>query len=220
MGFLFDGYYIMNTKLQLCIDLETLGKYDNAVVTRIAITPFFFDEANITFNELVERSLLISLDQDEQIHKGRVIDPATVEWWEEKDEALKIASYYKTDNDVSVEEAFDQISTYLKKWRYSFMNSHLWARNVFFENAKIQSLSEMVYGDGQGAKVLNCWNWLDTKTFNYMMTGGKTTKFNPVGLEGDEFVYHQADHDSAFDALRIIQLWNGIGYKENGLLDE
>lgn len=218
MGF-FIGY-VMNNKLQLCIDLETLGKFDNAVVTRIAITPFFFDEANVTFTELVDRTLLISLDQDEQFQKGRVSDQGTIDWWEGKDEDLKKLSYYKTENDVSLEEAFNQIAKFLKKWRYDFMKSHLWARNVFFENAKIQSLSELVYGDGQGAKVLNCWNWLDTKTFNYMMTSGKTTKFNPIGVNENEFIYHSASSDSSFDALRLIQLWNGIGYKENGLLDE
>lgn len=205
----------MNKKLQLCIDLETLGKFDDAVVTRIAITPFYFDDSDVTFEQLCDRSLFISLDQDEQLELGRKTDEATIKWWEEKDEELKKLSYYKTDNDVSLAVAFDQINSYLKKWRYDFMGSHLWARNVFFENAKIQSLSELVYGDGHGSKVLNCWNWLDTKTFNYMMTAGQSTKFNPIG--GDDYVYHHCVHDSAIDALRIIQLWNGIGYEENGI---
>ena len=93
--------------LQLCIDIETRARYDNAIITRMAITPFrFTEDVGISFQDLLDRTLYISLDQDEQASLGRVSDERTEKWWSEQDEDLRIESYYPTNNDLKNNEAF------------------------------------------------------------------------------------------------------------------
>lgn len=200
----------MSEKVQIGIDIETVGKYDSCVITRIALTPFYFSEKNITFEELCDRTLVIALDQDEQVEKGRFREVATEEWWNSQSEELKVVSYYKTKNDMKILDAFEEIKKFLKKHRYDYMESHLWARNSGFECFKIQSLSELVYGKGMDMKVLNGWNWQDFKTLNLILTGGQTSKWTPKNVDMNKFMYHNPAHDSALDCMRSIQLVNGF----------
>lgn len=200
----------MSELLQVGVDIETVGKYDSCVVTRIAVTPFYFSETDITFEELCDRTLVVALDQDEQVERGRIREAMTEEWWNKQSEDLKITSYYKTTNDLSIHDSFEEIRKYLKKWRYNYLESHLWARNSGFECFKLQSLSEMAYGKGMDMKVLNGWNWQDFKTLNLILTGGETSKYEPKGMDMNKFMYHNPVHDSAIDVLRSIQLMNGF----------
>jgi len=200
----------MSEIVQIGIDIETIGKYDSCVVSRIALTPFYFTEKDITFEGLCDRTLVVALDQDEQVTHGRIREPMTEEWWQKQSEELKKVSYYKTDNDLSIHEAFEVMKKFLKTWRYDYMSSHLWARNSGFECFKLQSLSEMAYGKGMDMKVLNGWNWQDFKTLNLILTGGETSKINPKGVNMDDFMYHNPVHDSAMDCLRAIHLLNGL----------
>ena len=72
--------------LQLCIDIETRARYDNAIITRMAITPFrFTEDVGISFQDLLDRTLYISLHQAEQARLGRVSDERTEKWWSEQD---------------------------------------------------------------------------------------------------------------------------------------
>lgn len=198
----------MVEKVQIGIDIETVGKYDSCVVTRIAITPFYFSEKNVTFEELCRRTLVIAFDQDEQVNAGRIKEATTVSWWESQSEELKIISYYPTDDDMTVLDAFEEIKRYLKEWRYDYMGSHLWARSSF-EIHKLQSLQEMAYGVGHDMKVLNGWNWLDFKTLNFVLTGGETMKYTPKNVDMDNILIHDPKIDSCLDAIRAIELING-----------
>lgn len=193
--------------VQLSVDIETRGKYDNAIITRLAIVPFRFDEdKNTTFKELVDRSLYISLDQDEQVAMGRTTDWMTTEWWDKQSEDLKITSLYPTDEDMSIKDALAEIKRYVKAHHYNFYESFLWARNCGYEYGKLAHLQDTVY---PGEKhVLNSWNWHEVKTMNHVLSGGATTKWEPEGMEDMGFNYHQANHDAAMDAYRMIQLWN------------
>ncbi len=198
----------MTTHLQLVADIETRDKYDSAVITRIAITPFRYEEdKNITFKELVDRTLYLSLNQDEQIAKGRTVATDTEAWWATQSEELRIESYYPTDEDISIIDAFAEIKRFLSRWNYNHFYSFLYARNCGFESFKIQSLNEMFLPDTK--QVLNNWNWHEVKSFNYILSGGETQKWTPPNIDELGFQYHNAAHDSAMDAYRLIKLWNG-----------
>lgn len=198
----------MNGYLSLTVDIETRDIYDSAVITRIAITPFRFDEdKDVTFQELVDRTLYISLDQEEQIARGRTRNPSTEAWWASQPEDLRIESYYPTDKDLPVVEAFAEIKRFLSRWHYDHFNSMLFARNCGFEGFKLQSLNEMFIPDTK--QVLNNWNWQECKTVNFILSGGTTQKWNPPNMDELGFIYHRADHDSAMDSFRMIKLWNG-----------
>jgi 3' exoribonuclease, RNase T-like len=198
----------MTTHLQVVVDIETLHKYDNAVITRIALTPFRFDEGLLTFDELVNRTFYISLDQEIQFNMGRVSGQETMDWWNTQSEELRIESFYPTDNDLDPRVALLEMKRFLKRWNYDHFHSFLWARNSGFECFKLQSLNEQLF---PGVKqVLNPWNWHECKTFNHIMTGGDTSKWKPKDEESLGFQYHNAKHDAAMDAYRLICLWNGV----------
>lgn len=197
----------MNGYLSLTADIETRDIYDSAVITRIAITPFRFDEdKDVTFQELVDRTLYISLDQEEQIARGRTCNPSTEAWWASQPEDLRIESYYPTDKDLPVVEAFAEIKRFLSRWHYDHYESIIWARNNGFENFKIQSLNEQFL---PGTKhVLNHWNWHELKTANLILTGGETSKYNPSDFKELNFDAHNAIHDAAMDTYRLLHLWH------------
>lgn len=195
----------MNPYINFVVDIETKGIYDNSIITRLAVTPFKFEETNLTYAELLDRTLYISLDQDEQIAKGRVSDESTMKWWNSQSEELRIESLYPTDNDVGIVEMFDVVKKFLNRWRYDNFNSFLFARNSGFECFKLQSLNEQFIPNTK--QVFNQWSWHECKTFNYIFSGGATNKYIPLEVNPGEFQYHNAKHDAAMDAFRMLQLW-------------
>lgn len=59
----------------LMIDIETLGKQDNAVITSIAARQF-----NVQTGKLGE-SFIIHIDIDDSLKHGRVVQGDTIQWW-------------------------------------------------------------------------------------------------------------------------------------------
>jgi hypothetical protein len=196
--------------LQLCIDIETRARYDNAIITRMAITPFrFTEDVGISFQDLLDRTLYISLDQAEQARLGRVSDERTEKWWSEQDEDLRIESYYPTNNDLKINDAFAEIKRFISSWNYNHYHSHLWARNAHFEWGKIASLNDLILNHPDDKHVLNNWKWMECRTYNYILTGAETEKYDITDIAPD-FIYHRADHDACADALRMLKLYEQI----------
>ena len=195
----------MTTHTQFVVDIEATARTDNGVVTRIAITPFRFNEGVLSYEELFNRTLYICIDQGAQRMAGRKNDESTDKWWSEQTEELRIQSLYPTDDDISVENMFGECKRFLSRWNYHYTESFLWARNCGYEYGKLSHLNEQFM---PGSKhVFNPWGWHECKTFNYILTGGDTQKFSPVD-GSDVFMYHNARHDSARDAQRLIELWH------------
>ena len=198
----------MTSEVQIHADLETRDKYDQAIITRIAVTPFRFNEdKDVTFQELVDRTLYLSFDQNEQIAMGRVSGVETEKWWSEQTEELRIESYYPTANDMKAADVLMECKRFLSRWNYNHFKSFLWARNCGFECFKIQSLNDQLF---PGEKhIFNHWNWHEVKTFNHILSGGETTKWRHPDESKWGFQEHNARHDSAMDTFRMIQLWHG-----------
>lgn len=198
----------MNNITHFTVDLETRGKYDNAIVTRIAITPFRFDEGIIPYEKLLERTLYISLNQQEQRLAGRTEEKETMQWWNAQADHVRKESLDETENDLSVSDAFSTIKRFLKSWNYNHFESMLFARNSGFESFKIQSLNEQFL---PGTKqVLNNWKWHELKSFNLILSGGETEKFIPPDFEELNFDAHNAVHDAAMDTYRLLHLWHSM----------
>lgn len=198
----------MNNITHCTIDIETRGKYDSCIVTRIAITPFRLDEGIVPYDELVKRSLYISLNQEEQRLAGRLEEKDTMDWWNSQPAQVREESLNETPNDLSIADAFFQIKAFLARWNYNHYESLLYARNAGFECFKIQSLNDQFL---PGTKhVLNFWNWHELKSFNLILSGGKTQKFVPPDFDKLNFDAHNAVHDAAMDTYRLMHLWDNI----------
>lgn len=197
----------MTTHLQVVVDIEARAKTDNGIITRIAVCPFRFNEGVLSYEELLNRTLYLSIDQQEQIDMGRVTDEMTEEWWAKQTEELRKESYYPTDDDISVRAMFDECKRFLRRWNYNYSESFLWARNTGYEYGKLTSLNSQVYPGEK--EVFNHWKWHECKTFNYILSGGETDRWMPENAEDYGFKYHHAAHDACMDALRLLTLWHG-----------
>ena len=158
----------------------------------------------------MDRTLYISLDQDEQASLGRVSDERTEKWWSEQDEDLRIESYYPTNNDLKINETFAEIKRFISSWNYNHYHSHLWARNAHFEWGKIASLNDLILNHPDDKHVLNNWKWMECRTYNYILTGAETEKYEPENMKDLGFQYHNAKHDAAFDVYRMLKLYEQI----------
>ena len=196
----------MTTHLQCVVDVEARAKTDNGIVTRIAVCPFKFDEGVLPYEVLLDRTLYLSIDQEEQIEMGRVTDDMTEEWWGRQSEALRKISYYPTDEDISVRKMFEECKRFLNRWNYNHYESFLWARNSGYEYGKLTSMNSMVYPGEK--EIFNHWNWHECKTYNYILSGGETQKWMPENIDDLGFQEHNAKHDAAMDAARLINLWH------------
>lgn len=199
----------MNNITHCTVDIETRGKYDNCIVTRIAITPFRFDEGIVPYEKLVERTLYLSLNQEEQRLMGRTEEKETMIWWNSQNELVRAESLDEKESDLSIVDAFSAISRFLKSWNYNHYNSILFARNAGFECFKIQSLNDQFLPNTK--HVLNPWNWHECKSFNLILSGGNTTKYLPPDYDSLKFDAHNASHDSAMDTYRLMHLWSIMG---------
>lgn len=196
----------MNNLTHCTVDIETRGKYDSCIITRIAITPFRFDEGIVPYNDLVDRTLYIFLNQEEQRLAGRTEEKDTMDWWNSQPEHVREESLNETPNDLSIVDAFAEIKRFLNRWHYNHYESILFARNNGFECFKIQSLNDQFL---PGTKqVLNNWKWHELKTLNLILTGGETEKFVPPDFDSLKFDAHNAVHDAAMDTYRLMHLWH------------
>lgn len=193
----------------LVVDFETLGKRDNAVVTRIACTPFKLSEKDITYNELFNRTFYIALSiKDQKENYKREIDKSTLDWWKKQSKDLQKLSALPTDNDLSLQTGMDQFKSFVKSHGYSQWKSFVWARGSYFECGKFETMHENVYGEDE-RPFLNTYKFHDCRTYNWLLSGGPNG-----GLEiwepspmPKEFIKHHAAHDAALDAFRIIKLF-------------
>lgn len=191
---------------QFVLDFEALAFGENAIVTRIACTPFRFDEKDITYEELVTRTFYVALDTaDQKNNYGRTMDRSTLKWWSEQTPELQKESMKKTDHDLSLKDAIDQLHAFAKKWKYSKWNSFIWARGSFYETCKYQTMAESIYPNDR--TYLNTFKFHECRTFNWMLTQGETECWEPNPMPAS-FQKHNAKHDAAMDAFRLVRLFN------------
>ena len=79
-------------------------------------------------------------------------------------------------------------------------------RNCGFESFKLQTISEQFLPDEKAP--FNPWNWHECKSFNWILSGAETQKYEPENMNELGFKYHNAKHDSAMDVYRLWLLWN------------
>lgn len=181
----------MNDILQISVSMKTLDMFSsNAVVSRIAITPFRFNE-NLTFDELLDRTLYLHIDKRKQLDGD--IDQSILNWWNDQDKSLYTESMGDSDQSISLEEAQEEIKSFLSRWRYNKVESSLWARNYGFYSSNFERMFS--------PRIVNPFNWNETKTFALLATSFESSKLD-FGVNPE---YQNAKHESALEAYNILQ---------------
>lgn len=190
------------------IDIETLGKYENAVVLSLACVTFDLSEQR-KFEELVSEGIFLKFDASEQIEKyKRDVDKSTLEWWEQQGPAAKFISYFPNQNDVSLKSGLDTLKDWLISSGYDFNTSRLWARGSDFDFPKVESLFRNI---GEKAPY-NTFRTRDTRTFIDTLTGSYNGKFDGIP-NPKSFVYHHPLHDAALEAVKLCHIHNNKQFR-------
>lgn len=195
----------MNTVSQhLCIDLETLAFNDNAIITAIAITPFYFTEKDVTFDELVERTFYVKCDVKSQKLLGRVADKSTIDFWKKQLPEVQKLSSLPSPDDINISECFTLMKQFIKTTKYDFWNSYTWERGMGFDTNKLDTLFRQL----DEKSPMNFWRAREIRTFNDLVGDTTNGKWELPDGRPENFIEHYAKHDAAMDALRLIALFN------------
>ena len=118
-------------RIDVMVDLETLGTDFNAVVFQIAATGFDINtgETLATFNELADISNLEKEDG--------TIDGGTLKWWLDKDKEL-LASLIDKGDTYTVRGLFEEFHRWLTLLHVEYELVYLWGNGILFDNAIIR----------------------------------------------------------------------------------
>ena len=118
-------------RIDVMVDLETLGKDFNAVVFQIAAAGFDIKTGEILteFNELADIS---NLEKEDGI-----IDGDTLKWQLATNKEL-LASLLNKGNTFTVRGIFEEFHKWLTKLHKEYERVYLWGNGILFDNAIIR----------------------------------------------------------------------------------
>ena len=141
----------MNKYKHIMIDIETLGKKDNAVICSVGAVCF-------NSSDDLTDCLSIVFPVQEQIEKGRSIDASTLEFWRDND--LR----YPSDENKKVTWSLDCLAQFIRNHSIDRQldddGTFIWAHGVTFDITKLQSL----YSDFNLPVPWEYWQIMDCRT--------------------------------------------------------
>lgn len=190
--------------IHLCLDIETLGYRENAVVATLSCVPFVFEE-NSSYSDLFLSGFYVKFDVKEQISRyKRAVDPDTVRWWSEQPKEARETSILPHKDDVSMAEGLSKLREFIEKSGYSFNKSYVWSRGNYFDFPKI----EHMYWQLEEKPPFNTYKARDTRTYIDILTGSDRGQYELKGGTPEQFVKHHALHDAALDTKRLLEIYH------------
>ena len=186
-------------------DIETLGIESTTVILSAAI--IYFDpekDADVSFKELVDRSLFIKFDAKDQVKRlDRTMTKSTLDWWNKQGEHQQKLSFVPDKSrDMITEDGLMLIRDYINKYHRGAdpQTLTIWARGSLDQMA-IDSLALKA-----GIDPIAPFNrWRDVRTAIDLMTDSKNGYCKVEGLNWDEVAKHDPVHDCALDVLMLLR---------------
>lgn len=189
----------------LSIDTETLGLRENTVVLSIGVAAFqLVPGAENNYEKYIRNGFHVKLSiKDQLANYKRTIDPDTVAWWKQQvPEAQKIVK--PSEDDVDMATGLHLLNDWIKRSGYRWKESFVWSRGTYFDFPKIEHMYHQA-----GVKCgFNTWKIRDTRTMIDVLTGSENGQYDPVGGTPRTFLKHDALHDAAMDAYRMVEIFN------------
>lgn len=181
--------------MHIMVDIESLSLRPDAVVRSIGAVAF--DAAGVHYD------FYTLLDMDDQVRRGRHIDPGTVLWWMEQSAEARAAFIGYTRVPQMVPEGLAAFAHFLNK--HLDPRSGLWGNGAAFDNVVLRSL----YQD-YGRDV----PWSFRQDYCY-----RTIKAMP-GLAGEAAFVTRAGvhHDALDDARHQAMVLLHLNAKKPGIL--
>lgn len=209
----------------LALDLETLGWSETAVITAFAATMFHFEkDKDLTYKQIVDKTFYVKLDSKDQLRRfGRTTDKGTMDWWKKQPLEVQEMSIKAKPDDVKADDFVLMFKDFLIENKYDFYNSYVWTRGIAYDIPKIESFIKVVadaeeensftqtlngYTKKSDKYLLNTFRARDIRTFHDLVADVDNGKWEFPDGKPSEFVEHHAQHDTAFDVLKLIHLYN------------
>lgn len=193
------------TLKHIVFDTETLGIRENAIVLSIGAVAFELEPGTKNdYDRYILDGFHVKFSIKDQLHTWkRSVDEGTVEWWKgQSEEAKKILK--PSPNDVTMAEGLTQLNDWIKSIDgYKWNSSYVWSRGTYFDFPKMESMYHQA-----GVKCgFNTWKIRDVRTYIDILTGVDNGKYEP-DRQPENFIAHDALHDAAMDAYRMVEIFN------------
>ena len=185
------------------IDMETLGKSDNAVILSIGVLKCP-EEPLYSITELAKNGMHIKLNRKQQLAVGRIVEKDTIEWWEKQGEAAK--EVLSSLSLVDIVPAFYQIKSFCYENGFNKNSSHIWSRGLIDQRWWQSFVKSCQKYDPNISDFLDFWLWLDIRTLLTMLTGDGN---GAISNDDPRFIKHNALSDCIMDFLRIQEAMKG-----------
>lgn len=217
----------------LALDIETMGKGERAVITALSAVIWNFEnDKDITYDEILKRTLYVKLDVVDQIKRfKRETDKRTLDWWKTQPIEVQEMSIKAKSDDVKVDDALVMLKNYLKEMNFNYKKSYIWTRGIAYDIPKIETLIEDV-GESPiensftrtfnpdlteddkdvyfyDRKLMNNFRARDIRTYSDLIGN---TDDGKVKLKADRqppnFIEHHAKHDVALDVFKMMIMYH------------
>ena len=195
----------MTEPFHLSIDTETLGMRENAVFLSLGAAAFqLVPGGSNDYDKLIRTGFHVKFSvKDQIVNYQRTTTQSTLDWWKQQEPAAqKILK--PSDEDVDLASGLRMFNDWIKGCGYNWKTSYVWSRGTYFDFPKI----EHAY-DQTGVKCgFNTWKIRDTRTYIDILTGVDNGQYEPKGGFPRNFLKHDALHDAAMDAYRMVEIFN------------
>ena len=180
-------------------DVETLDTESTTVILSAALC-YFDVTKKPSFEQLVENSVFVKFDVDEQREMGRTMSKDTMKWWKDQTYLAKQKSFVPSDDDVTARLGIEIFHRYIEKYDPDHQ-CQFWARGSL-DQMSIDSLARQLGMD----VIAPYWAWRDVRTAVDCLCGSNNgyTDVDFPGFMRDNVIKHDPVHDCALDAMMLM----------------
>ena len=182
--------------VHVMVDLETMGKKNNAPI--VAIGAVVFDPATGSIGESFYKVVCL----ESSVNWGAVIDPSTVIWWLKQSSEARSAIV--NDDAIPLQDALLQFREFVSdNVAGGSKTAQVWGNGASFDNSILRSSYDCIAEDYPW----EYWNDRDVRT---MVELGQAISFDPKTTIPFEGSRHNALADAIHQARYVSAIWQRI----------
>ncbi|HDQ5285985.1 TPA: 3'-5' exoribonuclease [Raoultella ornithinolytica] len=182
--------------VHVMVDLETMGKKNNAPI--VAIGAVVFDPATGSIGESFYKVVCL----ESSVNWGAVIDPSTVIWWLKQSSEARSAIV--NDDAIPLQDALLQFREFVSdNIAGGSKKAQVWGNGASFDNSILRSSYDCIAEDYPW----EYWNDRDVRT---MVELGQAISFDPKTTIPFEGSRHNALADAIHQARYVSAIWQRI----------
>ncbi|HDZ0835093.1 TPA: 3'-5' exoribonuclease [Klebsiella pneumoniae] len=182
--------------VHVMVDLETMGKKNNAPI--VAIGAVVFDPATGSIGESFYKVVCL----ESSVNWGAVIDPSTVIWWLKQSSEARSAIV--NDDAIPLQDALLQFREFVSdNVAGGSKKAQVWGNGASFDNSILRSSYDCIAEDYPW----EYWNDRDVRT---MVELGQAISFDPKTTIPFEGSRHNALADAIHQARYVSAIWQRI----------